>query len=41
MLAFISKGTLTLRVVATGVQTSISTGSHVADGDAPPAWQNR
>jgi Tol biopolymer transport system component len=40
-LAFISKGALTLRVVATGMQTSISTGSHVADGDAPPAWQYR
>jgi Tol biopolymer transport system component len=40
-LVFISKGTLTLRIVATGLQTSISTGPHVADGDAPPAWQNR
>ncbi|MDX6476637.1 MAG: hypothetical protein QOH95_2148 [Gaiellaceae bacterium] len=40
-LVFISKGALTLRVVATGAQTTISTGAQVADGDAPPAWQNR
>ncbi len=38
-LAFVSKGTLTLRVLSSGAETMITTGPHVADGDAPPAWQ--
>ncbi|MDX6484875.1 MAG: TolB protein [Gaiellaceae bacterium] len=37
-LAFVAKGVLTLRNVATGAQTVISTDTHVATGDAPPAW---
>lgn len=40
-LAYIAKGTLTLRVLASGVETTIATGANVADGDAPPAWQPR
>ena len=40
-LAFVAKGTLTLRVVGSGVETRISTGTNVADGDAPPAWPPR
>jgi Tol biopolymer transport system component len=38
-LAFVAKGVLTLRNVTTGKQTAISTDSHVATGDAPPAWR--
>jgi Tol biopolymer transport system component len=38
-LAFIAKGVLTLRNVATGAQTTVSTDAHVATGDAPPAWR--
>jgi Tol biopolymer transport system component len=37
-LVFVSKGALTLRNVASGTQTLISTGDHLATGDAPPAW---
>jgi Tol biopolymer transport system component len=37
-LVFVSKGALTLRVVSTGQQTTISTDAHLATGDAPPAW---
>lgn len=37
-LVFVFKGALTLRVVATGQQTMISTDAHLATGDAPPAW---
>jgi len=40
-LVFAAKGVLTVRVVSTGNQTSISTGPHVVIGDAPPAWQPR
>ena len=40
-LAYVSKGTLTLRVVGSGTETTIATGPNVADGDAPPAWQPR
>jgi len=38
-LVYVSLGKVTLRVVATGKETTLSTGSHVADGDSPPAWQ--
>jgi Tol biopolymer transport system component len=38
-IAFVSHGALTLSTVATGKQTKIGTGTHVATGDAPPAWQ--
>jgi TolB protein len=40
-LVYVSKGTLTLRAIASGAETTIATGSHTADGDAPPAWQPR
>jgi Tol biopolymer transport system component len=40
-LVYVSKGTLTLRAIASGAETRIATGSHTADGDAPPAWQPR
>lgn len=40
-LVYVSKGALTLRVVASGVETTIATGANSADGDAPPAWQPR
>jgi Tol biopolymer transport system component len=38
---FVSRGDLTLSVVATGKSTKIDTATHVATGDAPPAWQPR
>jgi Tol biopolymer transport system component len=38
-LAFVARGVLTLRNVTTGKQTAISTETHVATGDAPPAWR--
>jgi Tol biopolymer transport system component len=38
-LIFAAKGVLTVRVVSTGAQSAISTGSHFVIGDAPPAWQ--
>jgi Tol biopolymer transport system component len=37
-LVFVWKGALTLRVVSSGKQTTISTDAHIAAGDAPPAW---
>jgi TolB protein len=40
-LVFVSRGALTLWVVASKQRTEISTGQHVATGDAPPAWQPR
>jgi Tol biopolymer transport system component len=40
-LVFVSRGALTLWVVASGQRTAISTGTHVATGDASPAWQPR
>jgi Tol biopolymer transport system component len=40
-LVFVSRGALTLWVVASKQRTEISTGTHVATGDAPPAWQPR
>ncbi len=40
-LVFVSRGALTLWVVASSQRTAISTGPHVATGDAPPAWQPR
>ena len=38
-LVYVSRGALTLRPVASGQRTVVSTGPHVALGDAPPAWQ--
>jgi TolB protein len=40
-LVFVSRGALTLWVVASRQGTAISTGPHVATGDASPAWQPR
>jgi Tol biopolymer transport system component len=40
-LAYVARGALTLRVVASGQPMAIPTGKHVATGDAPPAWQPR
>ncbi len=40
-LAYVHLGALTLRTVATGKTTTISTKPHLAGGDAPPAWQPR
>jgi TolB protein len=40
-LVFVSRGTLNHWVVASKQKTAISTGPHVATGDAPPAWQPR
>jgi Tol biopolymer transport system component len=40
-LVFVSRGALTLEVVAGGVRTTVASGPHVAAGDAPPAWQPR
>jgi TolB protein len=40
-LAFVSRGVLTLWLVATKQRTDIATGPHVVTGDAPPAWQPR
>jgi TolB protein len=38
-LVFVSRGTLLLRAVEGPTRTAITTGTHVATGDAPPAWQ--
>jgi len=38
---YVAHGDLTLSVVASGKSTKIDTGTHVASGDAPPAWQPR
>ena len=40
-LVFVSRGALTLLPVAGGARTVIDTGTNVASGDAPPAWQPR
>jgi Tol biopolymer transport system component len=40
-LVYVAKGVLKVRVVASGVETAIDTGAHVAAADAPPAWQSR
>ena len=40
-LIYAAKGVLTVRVVKTGKQTAISTGTYFVIGDAPPAWQPR
>jgi Tol biopolymer transport system component len=41
-LVFVSRGgALTLEVVAGGARTAIATGPHIAQADAPPAWQPR
>ena len=40
-LVYVSRGSLTLSPVAGGKTTAIPTGTHVASGDAPPAWQPR
>lgn len=38
-LVYVAKGALTFYDLGSGKKTSISTGSHAAAGDAPPAWQ--
>ena len=38
---FVAKGALTWRPGSSGAARTIPTGAHVADGDAPPAWQPR
>jgi Tol biopolymer transport system component len=40
-LVYPAKGVLTLRVVSSGKESTIATGTHVVIGDAPPAWQPR
>jgi TolB protein len=40
-LVFVSRGALRLRAVDGSTRTAIATGTHVATGDAPPAWQPR
>ena len=40
-LVYVHLGALTLRTVASGATTTISTGPHIATGDSPPAWQPR
>jgi Tol biopolymer transport system component len=40
-LVFVSRGVLTLWVVASKQRTDIATAPHVPTGDAPPAWQPR
>jgi Tol biopolymer transport system component len=40
-IVFVSRGALTLRDVAGGRPTAISTEAHVVSGDAPPAWTVR
>jgi Tol biopolymer transport system component len=38
---YAAKGVLKVRVVSSGTETAIDTGTHVVGGDAPPAWQPR
>lgn len=40
-LAYVHLGALTLRTVASGKTRTIKTGTHIAAGDSPPAWQPR
>lgn len=40
-LAYVSRGALTLRTVASGATRAIKTGPHIPVGDSPPAWQPR
>ena len=40
-LVFVHRDALTLRIVASGATRTIDTGTHVAVGDSPPAWQPR
>lgn len=40
-LVFVSRGALTLWAVNSRTRTAIATGTRVATGDAPPAWQPR
>jgi TolB protein len=40
-LVFVHKGALTFWALANKQSTAISTGTHVATGDSPPAWQPR
>jgi TolB protein len=40
-LIFVARGALTLSDVGTGKKTTISSGTNVAAGDTPPAWQPR
>jgi Tol biopolymer transport system component len=40
-LVFVARGALTLYAIASKARTAIPTGTHVATGDSPPAWQPR
>jgi Tol biopolymer transport system component len=40
-LVFVARGALTLFTMASKATTAIPTGTHVATGDSPPAWQPR
>ena len=40
-LVYVHLDALTLRTVASGKTRTIETGTHVAVGDSPPAWQPR
>jgi Tol biopolymer transport system component len=40
-LVFVARGALTLYAIAGKATTAIPTGTHVATGDSPPAWQPR
>jgi len=40
-LVVVARGVLTLVPVAGGPKTAIATGTNVAAGDTPPAWQPR
>jgi Tol biopolymer transport system component len=40
-LVYVARGALTIRPVGGGALTTIATGSEVAAGDSPPAWQPR
>src|SRR6266536_651598 len=40
-LAFVYRGVLALWPVGAGTRSTLKTGSHVAQADAPPAWQPR
>jgi hypothetical protein len=40
-LVFVYRGGLAVWPVASGTRTTLATGPHVAQADAPPAWQPR
>jgi Tol biopolymer transport system component len=40
-LVYVSRGALTLDAIGSGRTTTVASGTNVASGDAPPAWQPR